>query len=196
MPHQDESGLAYTGGATRSGKLPELRLIPRAFVWHVAEALTEGSAKYEQIAGRRTPLSSNWRQGDLTFFLDAYDHLINHTAEAADGILELGLAMQNPDAPPEDVERRIKENLKELGHAAANIAFLVAWLDSGAAEVHLREEIAAVAAIRTPEVPENVASPPDDPASPPTPLTEFQTRLRSLLGLPGSKSASLEPPPT
>lgn len=138
--------LIYNGGAVRSGRLPQYRLIPRSFLWHTAEAFSEGNEKYEKIQeiGRPTPLTSNWRKGDLTFFLDVYNHLLNHAADASNRTLELGLTLQGPEPQEGFVYNEVRKILEDLGHAAANIAFLIEWLDSGAAVEMMAREVLQV----------------------------------------------------
>jgi hypothetical protein len=143
---QTPEPLIYSGGAARSGRLPQMRLIPRSFLWHTAEAFSEGNEKYEKIQeiGRPTPLTSNWRKGDLTFFLDAYNHLLNHAADASTRTLELGLTLQGPEPQEGFVYNEVRKTLEDLGHAAANIAFLIEWLDSGAAVEMMAREVLQV----------------------------------------------------
>lgn len=151
----EDQHVSYDGGARRSEVLPEYRLIPHSFTREVAKALTEGSANYEHIDGRRTPLTSNWRQGNLKFFLDAVNHLENHVRAYANRLLEFGLFMQGVarrvEAPPEEnaAEREyvlgeLSKMMTDLSHAGANIAFLVEWQDSGALVNQMAAEVFAV----------------------------------------------------
>lgn len=155
---EQEQPLEYKTGAVRSGRLPKYRLIPASFKTAVAEAFTEGNGRYEIIKEilRLTPLTSNWRKGDLNFFLDAGDHLDKHVSEYNDKLLELGLYLQlpNPTSPEESelrtaaVDAQVKQLVEELGHAGANIAFLVEWLTSGAGLQMLVREVIEVGQLR------------------------------------------------
>ncbi len=149
--------LIYSTGAKRSEALPKYRLIPAAALRIEAEAFTEGSAKYEidKAAGTPTPLTSNWRKGDITFFLDALDHLTAHVVKLNNMVLELGLDYATAGSPTysETLDNQAGFNvvwdkiLLELGHARANTAFLAEWIDSGAADVHFRGEVARLQGI-------------------------------------------------
>ena len=117
-----EAPHEYASGAKRSEKLPLMRLIPHSTLKHLALALTEGSMKYEVVGGRHCPLTCNWRSGDLQFQLDCADHLMNHVATFCTQLHKFGLA-------PADVEKAKADMLLELGHALANIAFLIEFIE-------------------------------------------------------------------
>lgn len=111
----------YNGGAKRSEKLSHFRLIPKSALDAEAKAFTEGYAKYCE-----GPLDSNWRRGNLEFFLDVYDHGINHIYSASE-ILHIYLL----GARSAEEYAKIKPELIEhLGHARANMAMLIEWIEN------------------------------------------------------------------
>ena len=117
-----EAPHEYASGAKRSEKLPLMRLIPHSTLRHLALALTEGNRKYEMIDGRHCPTTCNWRNGDLQFQLDCADHLMNHVATFCTQLHKFGLA-------PNFIQTAKHEMLLELGHALANIAFLIEFIE-------------------------------------------------------------------
>ncbi len=121
-----EAPHEYASGAKRSEKLPLMRLIPHSTLRHLALALTEGNRKYEMIDGRHCPTTCNWRNGDLQFQLDCADHLMNHVTTFCDQLLRYGL-----DPQPVSVQKTKDSLLLELGHALANIAFLIEFIEHG-----------------------------------------------------------------
>lgn len=160
VSHSPEAPAVYAaGGAMRSGRLPKYRLIPAAALRIEAEAFAEGNSKYERAAdGTHTGITSNWRRGNLDFFLDVADHLTAHVAQFNNMLLEFALDYQNPALEGNgDVFDHTKARLlEELGHARANTAFLAEWLDSGAAGVQIVEEVErlnAEATLRSPAIP-------------------------------------------
>jgi hypothetical protein len=121
VPHE------YASGAKRSEKLPLMRLIPHSTLKHLALALTEGNRKYEMIDGRHCPTTCNWRSGDLQFQLDCADHLMNHVATFCTQLHKFGISANDL---LESSQRQFKsEMLLELGHALANIAFLIEFIE-------------------------------------------------------------------
>lgn len=66
----------FRGGARRSDRKPRFDLIPFEFLEEVADALTEGAAKYGP---------HNWKRGDAEFFRDAWSHAFVHLQKFKEG---------------------------------------------------------------------------------------------------------------
>lgn len=137
----------YTTGAKRSEKLPAYRYIPASALKAEAEAFALGAKNYETLNdGSPSPLTSNWRRGDVQFFLDAAEHLANHVREFNDRLLNLGLAYLREEDNEVLFDQR-QQLIEDLGHARANTAMLIEWLDAGVAHKQLTNEASRVAII-------------------------------------------------
>jgi len=75
MSHTDH-GQHFPGGARRSDRKPRFDLIPFELLEAIAEALTEGTAKYGP---------HNWKRGGKDFFLDAWNHAFVHLQKFKEG---------------------------------------------------------------------------------------------------------------
>ncbi len=161
----------YAGGAKRSEKLEHYRLIPHVALKAEAEAFTEGYKKYCE-----GPTDSNWRKGDLAFFVDVFDHLINHALTANDMILRYLLT-----AEIEGVEGLAKirpELIEHLGHARANAAMLIEWLSSDEPYVQAVAENKRIQKEELVKI--GIGSAAEDPARNISPQT-FLERIRGMV---------------
>ncbi len=90
--------VTYETGAKRGDLKPMYQLIPLAGLRRLAETLTEGHLKYDPSL-----FVQNWKLGNVDFFGGCFDHALEHLYKFRAGETD------------ED----------HLGHAAANIFFLI-----------------------------------------------------------------------
>lgn len=146
--------IEFNGGAKRSDMKPMYRLIPLVALERLALTLTEGHIKYDPDIYTR-----NWKKGDQDFAAACYDHLIEHVMKGAGG------------DTTED----------HLGHAMANIAFLMWYEEMGIYNPASKPQPEFETKTEGTELPEVEPEPEPEPG-PAVPEKPF-SRLRALMGL-------------
>lgn len=96
--------IEYSSGAKRSDLKPMYQLIPLAGLRRLAETLTEGHLRYDPSL-----YVQNWKLGNEDFAAGCFDHAVEHLYKYRAGETD------------ED----------HLGHAAANLFFLMWFEENG-----------------------------------------------------------------